>query len=115
MFGLLCLKYFIIIGNKISSISFIYSKNNNSKIVNVIRRNLKNKIYQYFKKNITHVNSLYINGISRFGNYLISLNNAIIFCELLNCKKIIIEKNKNGFINDKIFYQKYNITIESNY
>lgn len=49
----------------------------------------------------------------RFGNYFISLNNAIIFCELFNCKRIILTNN-NTFINHPIFYLKYNLTIESN-
>ena len=44
---------------------------------------------------------------------MISLNNAILLCEFLNCKRIIIKRKKNNFIKDKIFYQKYNLTIES--
>lgn len=52
---------------------------------------------------------MHIKGNMRFGNYLISLNNAIIFCEFLGCQRIIL---KNDFINHKIFYQKYNLTIE---
>ena len=54
---------------------------------------------------------MYIKGKSRFGNYFISLNNAIIFCEFSGCKRIIIN---DAFIKHNIFYQKYNITIESN-
>jgi hypothetical protein len=50
----------------------------------------------------------------RFGNYFISLNNAIIFCEFLSCKRIII-RNHKYLIKHKIFYQKYNLTIEPNY
>jgi hypothetical protein len=54
---------------------------------------------------------LYLRGRIRFGNYFISLNNAILICEYLSCKRIIIQSE---FINHKIFYQKYNLTIESN-
>ena len=38
----------------------------------------------------------------------------MIFCEILGCKKLIIEKNNIIFINHTIFYQKYNFTIEPN-
>ena len=93
---LLLLKYFINIKNKSSSISKNSPKNNMSKIINIIKRNIPNKNN---KKNKTYINILYIKGHMRFGNYLISLNNAIIFCEILRCKKIIIE---NNFINNFI-------------
>ena len=114
LLGLLFLKNLIIIGNISSLFPNIYSKSNSSKIFNNIKSALKDKIYIMMKKNITNINSLYIKGALRFGNYLISLNNAIIFCEVLGCKKIILEYNRNGFINNKIFYEKYNIIIDSN-
>ena len=113
--GLLFLKNLIIIGNISSLFPNIYLKSNSSKIFNNIKSALKDKIYIMMKKNITNINSLYIKGALRFGNYLISLNNAIIFCEVLGCKKIILEYNRNGFINNKIFYEKYNIIIDSNF
>ena len=141
LLGLLFLKNLIIIGNISSLFPNIYLKSNSSKIFNNIKSALKDKIYIMMKKNITYINSLYIKGALRFGNYLISLtsyslivsilnkgivnqqsevyifkrlNNAIIFCEVLGCKKIILEYNRNGFINNKIFYEKYNIIIDSN-
>ena len=107
-FVLVFLNYLMIIGNIISLYSNIYSKNNSSKIFNNIKRSIKDKIYKYYNKNISNINSLYIKGNLRFGNYFISLNNAIIFCEIMSCKKIIMI-NKNDFINNSIFYQKYNI------
>ena len=106
-FELLCFKYFILNKNiKVSSIYRYNLKNNNSYII-ILRDN----IAQYFKKNISRINTLYIKTGGRFGNYFISLNNAIIFCEFLSCKRIII---KHKYIKYKIFYHKYNLTIESN-
>ena len=64
--------------------------------------------------NIKYLDSLYIIGSYNFGNFIISLNNAIIFCELFHCKKIILQSNNNTFINNKIYYQKYNLIIENN-
>jgi len=106
----LFMKYFISINSNSFMISHNDLRNNISKINN-IKRSLHDKIYKIIKKNISYINTLYIKGRLRFGNYFISLNNAILFCEFLNCKKIIIQ---NEFINHKIYYQKYNLTIESN-
>ena len=66
-------------------------KQNNSKNFNIIRQELLKIINKNLKKNITNIDSLYILKKGRFGNFIISLNNAIIFCEYLFCKKIIIE------------------------
>jgi hypothetical protein len=115
IFGLLFFKYLMIMGKIDSLFSNNNYKSNSFKIFNNIKRTLKDLIYKYFNKNITNIDSLYIKGNLRFGNYFISLNNAIIFCEVMSCKKIIIFNHRNNFINDKIFYRKYNITIESNY
>jgi hypothetical protein len=71
------------------------------------------EIFKKTKKNINNINALYIKGNSHFGNFFISVNNAIIYCEIVNCKKIIIEKNHNIFIN-KIIFSKQNFTIEPN-
>lgn len=115
-FELLFLGYFVNIINKSSSFPNIYLKNNNSysSYFNIIKKTLQDIIYKKFKKNITYINLLCIYGHPRFGNYFISLNNVIIFCELFSCKKIIIV-DKNDYIKGNIFYQKYNLTLESNY
>ena len=114
-FELFSLTYFIM--NKSSYIPNT-NKNNikNSKLFKFkfIKQNLINNIFKAIKKNLTHTNSIYITGKARFGNFLIAINNAIIACELLNCKKIIIQNNKYLFINHRIFYPKYNITIQPN-
>ena len=86
-------------------------KNNNSKIINIIKLNAQDKIFKKLTKNITYINTLYIKRLLRFGNYFVSLNKAIIFCEFFSCKRIAI---KNDYINHKIIYKKYNLTIEPN-
>jgi len=88
----------------------ILKKKNSNIDAKYIKSSIYKLLYQFSKKKIINIDSLYINGIMRFGNYLISLNNAIIFCELFNCKRIII-KNNNTFINHPIFYLKYNLCI----
>lgn len=108
-FELLMLKCLIYIKNKSSSNLNNNLKNHKSKYI--IKRNLNYKI-KNLKRNKTNINTLIIIGKFRFGNYFVSLNNAIIFCEFLCCKRIIIN---NDFIKHKIFYKKYNLTIESSH
>jgi len=97
--------FFIFIRNKKSSISL----NNNKKLFNSIKHELQDLI----KKNINSIDSLYITDTIKFGNFVISINKAILFCEFFHCKRIIIQSYKNIFINNKIFYQKYNLTIDN--
>lgn len=85
-----------------------------SKFLKFSKQNLINEIYKRIRRNLFHINSIYITGRAKFGNMIISINNAIIICELIGCKKIIIQNNNIVFINHKIFYPKYNITIEPN-
>jgi len=88
----------------------LFLKNNK----NIIKKILLFKIFKKIRRNINNINTLYIKGNSRFGNYFISLNNAIIYCEFLGCKKIIINNSNSIYIKKKIFYKKRNITIEPN-
>ena len=101
-------KYFIFLFQLLLLDNFL---NNNYKNFHVIKRNIKYKIFKVYNNKITCINTLYMKGNSRFGNYFISLNNAIIFCELFRCKRLIIEND--DYINHRLFYQKYNLTIES--
>jgi hypothetical protein len=85
-------------------------KNRNYKNSKIIKRELQDLL----NINIKYLDSLFIIGSYNFGNFIISLNNAIIFCEIFHCKKIILQSNNNTFINNKIYYQKYNLIIENN-
>jgi hypothetical protein len=84
--------------------------NNNPKIFNIKKHELQGLI----KNKINYLDSLYIIGRMKFGNFMISINNAIIFCEFFHCKRIIIKSYKKIFINNKIVYQKHNLTIDHN-
>jgi len=109
LFELLIFNDLINIGYKNSLISK-RNLNNNQSNINYIKRKI-HLIIKKLKQNKTNINTLYIKGNMRFGNYFASLNNAIIFCEFSGFKRIIIN---NSFIKHKIFYQQYNVTIESN-
>ena len=80
----------------------------------IMKRILLFKIFKKTRININNISTLFIKGIARFGNLFISLNNAIIYCELISCKKIIVEYSSIIYINQPIFCKKRNFTIEPN-
>ena len=55
---------------------------------------------------------IYLDMKFNFGNQLLVLNKLIFYCEIIGCKKIILEKNNNIYINNTIYDGKYNLTIE---
>ena len=90
---------FIFIIIKIPLFSKNALNNHNYEINKTIKKELQNLINKKLKKKINYIDSLFIIGNYRFGNFLISLNKAIIFCEIFCCKRIIINSNQNIFIN----------------
>lgn len=79
------------------------------------KKELYTQISKYIKKKNFSINYIYLTGKLRFGNNLVSLNNAIFFSEILGCKKLIIQDYNNLYIKNIIFNTKYNMTIEPSY
>ena len=79
--------FFIIIFLIYSIISKRIIKSNKNLIKKKI---LLSKIFKRSRRNINNISTLFINGKAHFGNYFIGINNAIIYCEILGCKKITI-------------------------
>jgi len=104
------LVYFIFSSKNIFNLKIYFKRNK----INIIKKILLFRIFNYERRNVNNINILFIRGNGHFGNFFIAVNNAIIYCEFLRCKRIIVEYNKSIFINDTIFYKKYNITIEPN-
>ena len=48
----------------------------------------------------------------RFGNKMHLIKKLIFFCKLLGCKKIILSKNKNWFIKNRLINKKYKMIID---
>lgn len=63
-------------------------------------------------RKITAVNTIFLSQKMMFGNQIILINLVIFFCEILGCKKIILDKNWNWFIKNKIIYRKYRMIID---
>ena len=66
----------------------------------------KNELLTFISKSvgkkITSVNTIFLSQKLMFGNQIILINLAIFFCEILGCKKIILDQNWNWFIKHKI-------------
>ena len=84
---------------------------------NIVLRE-KEKILKYIslcnKREITHIHNIFSSNKCYFGNKLILLNKLIFYCEILRCKKIILNKNDYWFIKKNIQIKKYKISIERN-
>ena len=64
-----------------------------------MKKIILSKLFKKTRRNINNFNTLFIKGELRFGNFFISVNNAIVYCEILECKKIIMEYNNNIYIS----------------
>lgn len=69
--------------------------------------NEKKELLKYISvnigKNITSIKTLFINSNLNFGNQFILLNKAIYFCEILGCKRMILNKELFWYIkNEKL-------------
>jgi len=76
------------------------------------KKELLKKISNIKKKKIKSIKYVYLAGKMHFGNFLISLNNAIFFCEILGCKKLFIQNYQKLYLKNKIIDKKYNLSIE---
>lgn len=77
------------------------------------KQNLLNLLSNYSGHVIKNVNTIFYSPNNRFGNQLIIISKIIFFCEILGCKRIILNRKNNWFIKNKIDYAKYNMTIET--
>ena len=85
-----------------------------------ISRNIfKNKFLSFFsrykKRPTNKIETFFLSDNYFFGNNVIIMNNAIFYCEILGCNKIILNDrrtNRKWLINNTIYIEKLNITIE---
>ena len=82
-------------------------------------KNVKSKIISNFFifmkiQKITEFDVFYIKDNNNFGNTLIAINNAIFYCEIIGCNKIILKDHntyRKWLITNPIYIKKINITI----
>lgn len=101
---------------------FLDNQNNyiNLKEKSLINKSLINKekvkIISYLSKKINKkiefINSISYKKYLKLGNLLCALNKLIFYCEIINCKNILLDKNIFWFIKNKIQIKSNNITLD---
>ena len=86
--------------------------NSNNILIKKEKSNILKFISKYHKRKITSIDSIFLSQKFRFGNQIILITKIIFYCEILECKRIILDKKWNWFIKNKIIDNKFNITIE---
>ena len=115
--------FFQIISKNSIIIDNFYRYNNNNNLIilpkdkkNPIilkeRLNLLRFISKIVGKNITSVKTIFISRGSNFGNEFLLLNKVIFYCEILRCKKIILNREYYWYIKAKIINKKDKMIIE---
>ena len=61
---------------------------------------------------MTVVKSIFLGQKKCFGNQLIMIYKTTFYCQILGCKKIILDKKYNWFLKNKIINKKYKMIIE---
>ena len=82
-------------------------------IQELVRKKIYNDISNITKRTITKIDTILLERSNPFGNNIICINNAIFYCEVLGCNKIILYEHaqKKWFIKKPIFIQELNLTI----
>ena len=62
-------------------------------------------------KNITSLDDVYIGYHYKLGNGLLALNKVLFYCEILQCKRILLNKYNTYFIKNTIYDKKYDLKI----
>ena len=95
------------------NIFFYMKEKTNSKSTLYLKE--KNELLNFLSKrvgrNITSLNTIFLSQKLKFGNQIILINLVIFYCEILGCKRIILDKKWNWFIKHKIIYRKYRMII----
>ena len=88
---------------------------NNSLVKSELKTKFLKEVSRLKKRIITQLNTFFLSNSTCFGNSLIQINNAIFYCEVVNCHTIILNKYKlkrSWLIVNDIYIKKLNITIK---
>lgn len=81
----------------------LYDEKNKKQLLEIISKCLGH--------NITSIKSIFLSQKIFFGNQIIILNNIIFICEILRCKRIILDKRYFWYIRKKTIDRKRKIII----
>ena len=88
-------------------------KNPNDPLIKKEKRDILKKFESNIgqKINPNDIN-IYLDMKFNFGNQLTVLNKLIFYCEIIRCKKIILQKDNNVYIKNTIYDKEYDLKIE---
>ena len=106
--------------NSINTIFKSFRENNNDTLINFSGVKLilleKKKLLEFMSKSIgkkiTNVKYIFLGQNYHFGNQLIIIYKTIFYCQIIGCKKIILDKYNNWYIKNAIINKKYKMIIE---
>ena len=93
--------------------SSIIAQNKTYKIITLNKEQLLKILSLNVGQNISSVKSIFLGKNSIFENLIMTINNAIYYCETLQCKNIILDNKYYWFIKKKIKYKKKKIIIRN--
>ena len=104
--------------NRLNKYFNLATYSENETIILELRKKMFELISKKKNKIITHLDIFFISYNLNFGNNLVAINNAIFYCEIVGCHKIIISKlfhpkvfKRKLLIDKPIYDKKTNITI----
>lgn len=87
--------------------------NPNKTLIELEKKMLLEFISKSISKNISKVVQIFLGQPFHFGNQLRIISKVIFYCQILGCKKIIIEKSEyNWFLQKEIKLDNFIITVE---
>ena len=92
-----------LIPNYYNSIKLNLKEERNNTFILIEKLNFLKLLSNNLGKNITSIKSIILESKARFGNQFLLLNKAIFYCEILRCKRIILNKEYYWFIKNQIF------------
>ena len=74
-----------------------------------------NYMLRHTRGNFTSIKYIFIGAKTAYDNLLMILSKAVFYCEIVGCKKIILDKRYYWFINKNFRFKKYKMLITTDY
>ena len=88
------------------------SKDPNALLILKEKESFFNFISNISKHKINSVDTIFLTQNYKFGNIIIILNKVLFYCEIIKCKKIILNKKNAWYIKNKIVDPEYKFIFQ---